>query len=83
MTAQPQPRAARVPTRTPSEQDDVRQLVRHIASEPHLVQWLREHVAGHLQAAAAELSRDQVDRAPESVIARRADAHRRGETPLW
>ncbi|MCZ2837163.1 hypothetical protein [Modestobacter sp. VKM Ac-2985] len=80
--ATPAPR--RRPTRTPSEQDDVDRLVRHIASEPHLEAWLREHVAGHLEQTAHELSRADLNRvSPESVVARRADAHRRGDTAIW
>jgi hypothetical protein len=73
--------SARHPSPTPAEQR--RELVRWIASEPVLIDWLRGHVAGQLEDVAAAIpDGDGLERARE-VVRQRAAAHRRGETALW
>lgn len=75
-------RAIRLPALPPAE--EVQLLVRSIAADPAKTQWLRNHVANALEAAAQEVSGiDLLAVAPEQILARRAAAHRRGDTPLW
>lgn len=78
----PPVRRAPTPSPTPAEQRE--QLVRHIASEPVLVQWLRDHVATQLLYAAQEAEEAVADLEPAVILLeRRAAAHQRGDTPLW
>jgi hypothetical protein len=68
--------------KTPGGEQDVRRnLVREIAADPIKTAWLREHGAKLLREAAHELSTSLAR--PVAVLERRAQAHERGETPLW
>lgn len=71
-------------TASPSPAEQRAQLVRHIAADPVLTQWLRDHVAEHLERAASQLTGYlAVGLDPAQTITSRAKAHRRGETALW
>lgn len=86
MTTQHQPDAGtrRDGTRRPvpdrSEAEERRALVLHIAADSIRQQWLRDHVAGHLDAAADRLEQLGSHNAA-GVVAARARAHRRPEPP--
>jgi hypothetical protein len=62
--------------------EDVRRLVRSIASCPHRVDWLRSIIARHLDRVGRNLS---VCGYPDAarVVETYAAAYRRGEIELW
>lgn len=81
----PPPRDRRLPTAEPAAPERAAQLVRYIAADPALTDWLRGHMAAHLELVAASV--EQLDTDDPAVVAeairKRADNHRRGDTPLW
>lgn len=74
----------RVPTANATAAEQRRALVRYIAADPLRIQWLREHVAAHLDRAADSLAESTLaDLDAAEVLHARAGAHRRGDTSLW
>ena len=68
----------------PAEPDHVtrNRLVRHIAADPVLLGWLREHNARVLENAANALLVEHGEQAAATAL-RLAAAHRAGEAPDW
>lgn len=77
--------ARRGRTAEASPEERRRQLVRCIAADDVLVDWLRDHVAGQLEAiaTAVEASEPPTVEVAAAAIRTRASAHRRGDTALW
>lgn len=78
-------RPRRLPTADPTPAERQAQLVRYIAADGALVDWLREHTARHLDAVATavEASEPPTVEVAAAAIRSRAGAHRRGDTALW
>lgn len=75
----------RLPTPDPTPEERRRQIVRCIAADPVLIDWLRDHTARHLEtvAEAVEASEPPTVEVAAAAIRSRAGAHRRGDTVLW
>lgn len=69
-----------IPGRTPREEQAA--LVRQIAADPSLMDWLRRHVASRYEALAGLLEAGGHPAAAQRVRAEAA-AHRAGDTSLW
>lgn len=73
----------RVPTQDLTVEERRRALVRYLAADPEREQWLRDHVALHLERAAAGVPAADTGLEARASLVEWAAAHRAGVTPLW
>lgn len=75
-------RRKRPPTRDLTERQEHRLLVLYLAADPVRMDWLRRHVASHLERVAESLSVDGHAEAA-GIVRRQASRHRSGDSSLW